>query len=109
MLIYKVLRDEEWAELESQGLFAGAPVDIADGFVHFSTAAQLQGTLQKHFAGETQLKLLACDADAVAADLKWEISRGRQKFPHLYRALSMIDVMWFRDLPLSREELEHLP
>ncbi|WCR04463.1 DUF952 domain-containing protein [Paracoccus saliphilus] len=96
MLIYKILRASEWATLRSDGHSAGAPVDIADGFVHFSTAAQLPGTLAKHFADEDDLTLLACDAQALGDDLRWEPSRGGDLFPHLYRTFEMTDIRWTR-------------
>lgn len=95
MPVYKVLRPAEWAELEAAGETLGAPVDRADGFVHLSTAAQLQGTLAKHFAGETGLMILAVDDDA---GLTWEPSRGGEDFPHLYRPLARADVLWARPL-----------
>lgn len=98
MLIYKILRPAEWAALRSQGRTTGAPVDIADGFVHFSTAAQLSGTLSKHFADEDNLTLLACDAQTMGTDLRWEASRGGDLFPHLYRVLKMTDILWTRDI-----------
>lgn len=98
MLIYKILRASEWAALRSDGQTAGAPVDIADGFVHFSTATQLPGTLSKHFTGEDDLTLLACDAQTMGDDLRWEPSRGGDLFPHLYRALKMTDILWTRDI-----------
>lgn len=94
MLIYKVLRPEEWAALQQAGETAGAPIDVADGFVHFSTAAQLAETLAKHFAGAEGLVCLACDAAALGAALRWEPSRGGALFPHLYRALRLSDVAW---------------
>ena len=98
MLIYKVLRPAEWAELDAAGRSLGAPVDRADGFVHFSTAEQLSGTLDKHFAGETGLTLLAVDAEAAGPALRWEPSRGGALFPHLYRPLERADVVWARPL-----------
>jgi uncharacterized protein (DUF952 family) len=98
MLIYKVFRAAEWAELEAAGASAGAPVDRADGFVHFSTAAQLAGTIEKHFAGEAGLMLLAVEADAAGEAIRWEPSRGGALFPHLYRALRLGDVLWARPL-----------
>ncbi|RMC34997.1 DUF952 domain-containing protein [Paracoccus alkanivorans] len=98
MLIYKILRASEWAALRAQGRTTGAPVDIADGFVHFSTAAQLPGTLAKHFAGEDHLTLLACEAQALGGDLRWEPSRGGDLFPHLYRPLDMTDIRWTREI-----------
>jgi uncharacterized protein (DUF952 family) len=100
MLIYKILRADEWAALAAQGETAGAPVDVADGYVHFSTAAQAAETAARHFAGAEGLKLLALDADDLGDALKWEVSRGGAKFPHLYAPLRLADVLWHADLPL---------
>lgn len=102
MLIYKIFRAPEWAQLQADGETTGAPVDVADGFVHFSTATQAAETAAKHFAGETDLILLALDADALGDRLTWEVSRGGDKFPHLYRALTMSDVLWHRPLRLGK-------
>lgn len=101
MLIYKVLRADEWAALQAERRSGGAPVDMADGYIHFSTAEQLPATLAKHFAGEENLTLLACDAEALAPDLRWEPSRGGALFPHLYRELRLSDVRWHRPVPLG--------
>ena len=98
MLIYKVFRTAEWAELEAAGETRGAPVDRANGYVHFSTAAQLAGTLRRHFGGERGLWLLAVDAGAAADALRWEPSRGGALFPHLYRPLVRADVLWARPI-----------
>jgi uncharacterized protein (DUF952 family) len=98
MLIYKVLREAEWAELEALGATEGAPVDRADGFVHFSTAEQLAETLARHFAGETGLVLLAVEADVAGPALAWEPSRGGALFPHLYRPLARAEVLWAKPL-----------
>lgn len=96
MPIYKVLRAAEWAELQARGRTSGAPVDVADGYVHFSTAEQLPVTLEKHFAGETGLVLVAVDPDAAGEAIRWEPSRGGALFAHLYRDLEMSDVLWAR-------------
>ncbi len=101
MLIYKVFRPEEWADLVSAGQTVGAPVDLADGFIHFSTAAQVAETLAKHFAGAPDLVICACHTDDMGADLRWEPSRGGALFPHLYRALRLDDVRWHEGLVLS--------
>ncbi|WP_171128720.1 MULTISPECIES: DUF952 domain-containing protein [unclassified Ruegeria] len=101
MLIYKIFRADEWAALQATGATDGAPIDVSDGFVHFSTAAQAQETAAKHFAGEHDLTLLACDGEAMGDDLKWEVSRGGALFPHLYRQIRMSDVIWARDLPFD--------
>lgn len=100
MLIFKIFRADEWAALRASGETAGAPIDVADGYVHFSTAPQAAETAAKHFAGEDDLMLLAVDTDTLGADLKWEVSRGDQLFPHLYRVLRMQDVVWAQPLPL---------
>ncbi|TJZ94022.1 DUF952 domain-containing protein [Paracoccus gahaiensis] len=101
MQIYKVLRAPEWAQMQRDGQTAGAPVDLADGYVHLSTAEQLPVTLERHFAKAEGLVLLACAAERMGADLRWEPSRGGALFPHLYRALAMSDVLWSRPLPLQ--------
>lgn len=100
MLIYKIFRAGEWDALRAAGATAGAPVDVTDGFVHFSTAAQAAETAARHFAGEDGLVLLALDGAALGEALKWEPSRGGQLFPHLYRDLRLEDVLWHRPLPL---------
>ena len=100
MLIYKIFRADEWGTLRRDGKTLGAPIDLTDGYVHFSTAEQAQETADKHFAGADGLYLLAVDAEALGRDLKWETSRGDALFPHLYRALRLTDVVWAQPLPL---------
>lgn len=100
MLIYKIFRADEWTTLEQEGETAGAPIDVADGYVHFSTALQVAETAAKHFAGENGLVILACSAADMGDDLKWEVSRGGAEFPHLYRRLKRDDVLWHQPLPL---------
>ncbi|MGR3322572.1 MAG: DUF952 domain-containing protein [Pseudooceanicola sp.] len=100
MLIYKILRAPEWAHLQDRGRTDGAPVDLADGYIHFSTASQAAETASKHFAGEDGLVLLAVEGDTLGDALKWEPSRGGALFPHLYRELHLSDVTWSRPLPL---------
>lgn len=100
MLIYKIFRAPEWQVLVDHGETTGAPIDIADGYVHFSTAEQAAETAAKHFAGEAELTLLALEAEALGEALKWEVSRGGALFPHLYRNLRMEDVAWSKPLPL---------
>ena len=96
---FKILTADQWAQFSQDDVFHGAPVDLADGYVHFSTATQAAETAAKHFAGVEGLVLLGCETDSMAADLVWEPSRGGALFPHLYRALQMKDVVWSRDLP----------
>jgi uncharacterized protein (DUF952 family) len=99
--IYKIADATAWRAAEQAGTFDGAPVDLKDGFIHFSTAAQVHETAARHFAGVDDLVLAAVDAVALGAALKWEPSRGGDLFPHLYGALPMSAVRWSR--PLRRD------
>ena len=86
---YKVLTAPQMAELEHAGVFRGAPVDLADGYIHLSTEAQLAETIGKHFAGQDDLHIVAVDLDALGDAVKWEPSRGGQLFPHIYADLPL--------------------
>jgi uncharacterized protein (DUF952 family) len=97
--IYKICEREAWRAAEAAGAFAGSDVDMRDGFIHFSTAAQVAETAAKHFAGKSGLILVAVDGDALGPALKWERSRGNDLFPHLYTALPLASVRWARPLP----------
>jgi uncharacterized protein (DUF952 family) len=101
MRIYKILRQAEWADLDARGETAGAPVDIADGFIHFSTAEQVAETAARHFAGQDGLILAAFEAGTLGEALVWEPSRGGALFPHLYGPLCRADVLWHAPLPLQ--------
>jgi uncharacterized protein (DUF952 family) len=96
--IYKICDRVVWGEAQAAGQFVGSAVDRRDGFIHFSTARQLPGTAAKHFAGLKNLILVAVEAGAAHADLKWEPSRGGERFPHLYAALPLSAVLWARPL-----------
>ena len=100
MLIYKIFRRVEWDPLESDGETAGAPIDLSDGFIHFSTAEQVAETAARHFRDEDDLVLAAVEAAPLGQELKWESSRGGALFPHLYRRLKLADVAWSAPLPL---------
>ena len=101
MLIFKIFRADEYADFIAKGETIGAPIDVQDGFVHFSAADQVVETCAKYFAGTEGLKLLAVEADSLGDDLKWEVSRGGALFPHLFRKLRTADIVWTRDLPLG--------
>ena len=104
MMIYKIFRADEWAAFEAAGETLGAPIDLADGYVHISTATQVAETVSKYFSKREGLKILALDADTLGEALKWEPSRGGDLFPHLYRALQMEDVAWVKPLPLEGDD-----
>lgn len=97
-LIYKILRSQEWLLLTEAGLFQGSPIDLHDGFIHFSAADQVTETLARHFANEAEVVLLAVDSDAVGDALRWEVSRGGALFPHLHAPLQLGDVREIRRL-----------
>lgn len=99
MLIYKIFRPAEWDALTELGETAGAPIDLTDGYIHFSTLEQVRATATKHFASEGDLVLAAVDTATLGQDLKWEVSRGNALFPHLYRSLSIDEVAWSAPLP----------
>ena len=86
---YKILTADQWAQFQSDGIFTGAPVDLADGYIHMSTAEQLGETLAKHFAGQSGLVIATIDLSQLGDALKWEVSRGGALFPHYYGALPM--------------------
>ena len=102
-IIFKISPRALWQEAESAGRFTGAPVDLADGFIHFSTAAQARETAAKHFAGQDDLLLVAVDAASLGDALKYEVSRGGALFPHLYAPLDLSSVLWVKPLPLGPE------
>ena len=89
MLIYKIFRRPEWDAFRTAGQTRGAPVDLADGFIHFSTAAQVVETAAKWFASDSDLVLVAFEANTLGPALKWEPSRGGALFPHIYGDLPM--------------------
>ena len=101
MLIFKIFRRPEWNALVAAGETTGAPVDLADGYIHFSTSAQVAETAARHFAAESDLVLVAVEADRLGDALRWEPSRGGALFPHLYRPLRLADVVWDKSLPLG--------
>jgi uncharacterized protein (DUF952 family) len=96
--IYKICERALWQAVQPDRQFVGSAVDVRDGFIHLSTAAQLAGTAARHFAGQQDLMLVAVDASALAAQLKWEPSRGGELFPHLYAPLPLSAVRWVRPL-----------
>src|SRR5206468_1331484 len=92
-LIYKIVPEKLWRAAEALAEFDGAPVDLADGYMHFSTAAQVRDTAAKHFARQPDLLLVTVEAERLGAALKWEPSRGGDLFPHLYGKLQLADVL----------------
>lgn len=101
MLVYKICPAALWREAVAAGRFTGAPVDHADGYIHFSTAAQLHETAARHFAGQDDLVLVAVDAVALGDALRYEPSRGGDLFPHLYGDLPLSAVRAAAPLPLG--------
>ena len=107
--IYHICRAEEWQAAQASGSYPGSSQDKADGFMHFSGAAQIIESAAKHRAGQTGLLLLAVDPDVLGPALKWEASRGGQLFPHLYGALAVSAVTSVHELPLGADGLHVFP
>lgn len=103
MTIYKILPKPLWEEAMRTGSFNGSPVDVADGFIHFSTAAQVHETAKRHFAGVPDLMLVAVPANALGDAIKWEPSRGGDLFPHLYSPLRVDLALWVKPLAIDRD------
>jgi len=108
-VIYKITPREAWLSAKAEGVFKGAPVDLADGYIHFSTAQQARETAAKHFANQDDLLLVAIDTDALGEELKWEPSRGGALFPHLYAPLLMSAVLWEKPMPLDENGVHQMP
>ncbi len=97
---FKILTGEQWSLFQADGIFHGAPVDLADGYIHLSTADQVQGTLDKHFAGQKDLIIAEVDLAMLDGVIKWEVSRGGALFPHIYGALPMAAIVSAKPQPL---------
>lgn len=108
-LIYKICPRALWREAERDGVFRGAPVDRADGYIHFSTAAQVRETAARHFAGQDDLLLVAVEAAALGPALTWEPSRGGALFPHLYGELPLSGVRSIEPLRLGPDGAHRFP
>jgi uncharacterized protein (DUF952 family) len=97
--IFKILPEPLWEQAKAAGTFAGVGIDVADGYIHFSSSEQVEATARLHFANQHGLVLVAFAADAFGAALKWEASRGGQLFPHLYATLDPGLALWAKPLP----------
>ncbi len=106
-LIFKIVPEVLWREAETTGSFAGSPVDVRDGFIHFSTEDQVRETAARHFHGESGLLLVAVSREL--RDLRWEPSRGGDLFPHLYANLPLAAVQWIKPLPLRADGSHEFP
>ncbi len=96
---FKILTADQWAAFEADGVFTGAPVDLADGYIHMSTIDQLDETIAKHFAGQSNLTIAEVDLGSLGDTVRWEESRGNQLFPHIYGVLPMSAVLSVRTTP----------
>lgn len=108
-IIFHMCRAEEWERAVAAGSYGGSSQDAADGFIHFSTAAQLAGSAAKHRNGQTGLLLLTVDAESLGTALRWEAARGGQLFPHLYGVLPVAAVTRVDPLPLGADGLHAIP
>lgn len=99
--VYKILDSQAWSDALEAGVFRGAPVDLADGFIHLSAADQVRETALRHFAGRAGLVLISFDAESLGSQLKWEPSRGGALFPHYYGNLDPFLASEVRPLPIG--------
>ncbi len=109
MTIYKIVERAAWAAAEREGSFLGAPIDRADGYIHFSTADQVRDTARLHFAGKRDLVLVAVDETRLGQALRWEPARDGSLFPHLYAPLPIGMVEAVNDLPLAADGAHVFP
>ncbi|MDD9910081.1 MAG: DUF952 domain-containing protein [Ahrensia sp.] len=108
-IVYKICAREDWEQARENGRFEGAQIDVTDGFIHFSSAAQVRETARRHYAGKRDLLLIAIDATQLGDDLKWEPSRGGDLFPHLHAALPVDTVLWEAPLPIGEDGVHQFP
>ena len=108
-LIYKISTRTAYEAAVPSGRFEGMPIDFKDGYIHFSTADQLAETLSKHFAGQSDLTLIAVRTSDIAANLKWEVSRGGALFPHLYGPMPIAAVEWTAQIEVAADGTCVLP
>lgn len=98
-VLYKIIDAMTWKQAEVDGVFHGAAIDLKDGYIHLSTVAQVKETARLHFAGVSNLLLVAIDESVLAKHLKWEASRGGQMFPHFYGMIDPRQILWAKSLP----------
>jgi uncharacterized protein (DUF952 family) len=101
--VYKICPAQMWREAEVEGIFRGAGIDLADGFIHFSTAGTVKETGERHFAGIADLVLVAFDDLSLGPELRYELSRGGALFPHLHGSLDPAAALWVKPLPLTED------
>ena len=109
MRIFKILPRANWLEAQGAGRFTGSALDIYDGYIHFSTAAQAAETARRHFVGQADLVVLEVEGDDLGAALRWEPSRGGDLFPHLYGDLAARDVRAVHEAPLDEDGVPQIP
>lgn len=107
--IFKICPAASWREAESEGVFRGSEIDRKDGYIHFSTGAQVAETAARHFAGTTDLVLVAVDTGRLGTALKWEPARAGDLFPHLYEPLALSAVSWAKPLSLGQDGRHNFP
>ncbi len=108
-IVYKICDQKLWSDAEKAGVFNGAEIDLADGFIHFSTFDQVASTLAKHFVGRQDLLLIAVDAEALGEKIVYEEARGGILFPHLYQPLLLDHVLWSKPIEISDDGQHIIP
>ncbi|MFK8112219.1 MAG: DUF952 domain-containing protein [Rubripirellula sp.] len=108
-VLYKVVSSEVWEAAQREGRFLGAGIDAQDGFIHLSAPDQVVETVEKHFAGQSNLVLIGVEAEKLGESLKWEPSRGGALFPHVYGPIELNAVTNVQPLPLGADGKHQFP
>jgi uncharacterized protein (DUF952 family) len=108
-IVYKIVPATVWQDARERGEFKGASIDLTDGFIHLSTAAQAIETAARYFTGQEGLLLVAIDAEKLGDKLVFEASRGGALFPHLYASLDFDAVLWEKPLPVGADGVHVFP
>jgi uncharacterized protein (DUF952 family) len=108
-LVYKICRAHDWRHAVMQGTYDGSEHDRRDGFIHLSAVHQLRDTAARHFAGQSDLVLVAFDTARLEPSLRWELSRGGDLFPHVYGSIATKDALWAKPLPWRDDEHDFPP
>jgi uncharacterized protein (DUF952 family) len=107
-IIYKLLPEQLWREAEASGTFTGASIDLADGYIHLSTAGQVRETARRYFTEGDDILLVAF-SDLALAGLVYEASRGGDMFPHVYGTIPAAAALSVDRLPRGADGLLVFP
>ena len=94
MLIYKLFNEKDYKKFLDESSFGGSASDKEDGFIHLSTRSQIWETVYKHFNNKKNLYIFAFNFNSSDTNLKWDVSRNDEYFPHYYGKLLLRDYVY---------------